>query len=277
MTACSAWKRFSKFVAVVAVLAGLANSGAAYATVILFTAGADSSGGTNPQSTPATANPHIPAISPGVTLTPGAPILLGGVATGPLNGITYGPDAFGGGIGGTTGWVHVSYVLTAADVGLALFAEVANVGDTSFDSAMAMDRIMVNSVLVESFEAGNPYTTSGFVSTSGAVPNLAPTDGSFFTYLDTTGVASAVFDTIDGTTAGNFFASLGLSAGDLLEFDVAFLTNDGTASFHDYGIVSLGVPSVVPSVVPEPSSLALLGLGAVGFFGRRLRRKTPVA
>ena len=108
----------------------------AQAAATLFTAGADTSGTTNPVSSPPTANPHIPSLSPGVTLNPGQPILLDGVATGPLNGITYGPTAYSGSTGGTTGFVNVSYTIQAADAGLDLFAEVANVGDNSFQSGL---------------------------------------------------------------------------------------------------------------------------------------------
>jgi len=60
-----------------------------------------------------------------------------GVATGPLNGFTLGPGAFNSSTGGTTGFVNVSYTVGPGDVGVSLFLEVANVGDTAFQSAVA--------------------------------------------------------------------------------------------------------------------------------------------
>jgi hypothetical protein len=228
----------------------------------------------NPVSVPPQFNPHIPAISPGVTLNPAAPIDLGGVATGPLNGQTYGPGAFSGGTntGGRTPWVNVSYTVTPGDVGLPLFVEVANVGDMAFQSGLALDNVRINGSLFTSFEGGIPasFTTSGFVITSGAVTNLSATDGATFLFMDTTGAPGAVFDTVDGTNAGNLFAELGLVAGDVLSFDITFMTTDGTTTFHDYGLAALGVPGVVG--VPEPSSIALLGLGALGLIVVGLRR-----
>jgi hypothetical protein len=237
------------------------------AAVVLFTAGVDISGTSNPVSIPAQGNPHIPSINPGVTLT--TPTLLDGVATGPLNGITYGPAAYSGSTGGTTGFVNVSYTLLSGDL-TSLFVEVANVGNSDYQSGLALDNIQINDVLVERFESGIPsgWITNGFLTTSGAVTNLAPTEGSSFLFMDTTGGSTPIFDTVDGINGSNLLASLGLSAGDKLSFDIAFMTTDGTDFYHDYGLASLGVPEVVG--VPEPGMFALFSLGLIGLgFARR--------
>lgn len=82
------------------------------------------------------------AISPGVILSP-SPAFLDGVATGPLSGTTYGPDKFGGGAGGATGWVTSAFMPGAGSYQLA-FA-VSDVDDTRTNSALAVDDIRVDS------------------------------------------------------------------------------------------------------------------------------------
>ena len=246
-----------------------------HAGAVLFTAGADTSGMTNPVSIPPSSNPHIPLISPGVTLAPTAPIPLDGVTTGPLNGITYGPGAFSGSTGGTTGFINVSYTIGSGDLLQPFFVEVANVGDTAFQSGLALDNIEINGALIEGFESGVPaagWTFNGFNMISGGVTNLTPTEGSSFLFMDTTATGSAaIFDTVDGTNAANLSTNLGLMLGDTLSFDIAFLTTDGTSTFHDYGLAAIGVPGVI-GVVSEPAMLALFGLGLAGFgFARRKR------
>lgn len=266
-----------QLLATLAIGAFLVTGSEAQAGAVLFTAGVDITFTANPVSIPPQGNPHIPSVDPGVTLTPVPPIPLDGVATGPLNGITYGPGAFPNdtSTGGTTGWVNSTYTIVASDLGNSLFIEVANVGDQAFQSGLAVDNIRINGILVESFEGGIPggWTTNGVLFTSGPVANLAPTDGSSFLFMDTTGAAVAAFDTVDGTNASNLFAPLAFVVGDVLSFDIAFMTTDGTDTFHDYGLAALGIPTVVGVAVPEPATFALFGAGLAGLGAMRRRRK----
>ena len=80
-------------------------------------------------------------ISPGVILSP-SPAFFDGTATGPINGTLYGPGKFGGGPGGSTGWVTSSFAPGPGSYQLA-FA-VSDLGDTSVNSALAFDNIRVD-------------------------------------------------------------------------------------------------------------------------------------
>jgi len=80
------------------------------------------------------------AVSAGVTLSP-ATAFLDGIETGPLGGVTYGPGKFGGGPGGSTGWVQSSYIPGAGSY--TLFFAVTDVGDTGVDSGLAVDNVQL--------------------------------------------------------------------------------------------------------------------------------------
>ena len=94
-------------------------------------------------------------------------------------------------------------------------------------------------MLLESFEAGLPagsILAPGSVGgTSGAVPNLAPTEGAAFGFLDTSGSAP-----IPGGTAGSalLLPGFALADGDVLLLDLNFLTSDGNG-FNDFAVAQL--------------------------------------
>jgi hypothetical protein len=233
-----------------AAVALLATASPSRADIVLFTATSQDlvgglPGGVLPDGLPG----HLPGISPGVSFSP-SPAPLDGVETGPLGGITYGPNAFAGNTGGSTGFVHISYTI-GQDGTYHLVWEVADVLAKNLESALATDNVRLNGSLLFGFEAGVPagFTARGTVGTSGAVPNLAPTEGASFAYLDTTGEEPATVDTVDGVSGSRLISTeFTARAGDVLSLDVAFLTNDGD-QFHDYGVVTLAAP--------EPGSLTL--------------------
>ena len=138
----------------------------ALADTVLFTASTDNTGGAFPVSVPGTNNVNIPAIDPGVTLTPN-PALLDGNITGPLNGVTYGPFGFGANAGGNTGWVSISDTVSATGL-YQLIWEVAG-ADPKIGSALVIDNIRVNGNLLFGFESGIPggFSPLGTVGTSG--------------------------------------------------------------------------------------------------------------
>jgi hypothetical protein len=252
--------------------------------VILFAASTDVGVGgfpsvsTNP-SFPIN-NLIIPTINPSVTITPPAPsgtvrppwppgtAYLNGQTTGPLNGITY--DTSLGFNGGTTGWVGVSYTI-ATTGSYSLMWEVANTLNCPGNSALAFDNIQLNNKTLFDFGSGIPagFQVFGTAGTSTGIPGLAPSAGSAFGWIDSTGGQVPIFDTVDGNSASQLYSvSFAASAGDVLTLDAAFLTNDG-GPFDDYGIINL-------AQVPEPSSatLALTGI-AVILAARVWRKRRP--
>jgi hypothetical protein len=78
-------------------------------------------------------------LSPGVDLTPGEEEFEGVAVL--LGGIQYGPERYGGGPGGPTGWAHSSYLLDAGSYRLEFV--VANFGDGERPSALAMDNVQL--------------------------------------------------------------------------------------------------------------------------------------
>jgi len=194
---------------------------------------------------------------------------MDGVETGPLNGTTYGPSAYDGtNFGGTTGWVTVSYTFTAAGP-VQLVWEVANIGDDSNLTALAIDNIRINGVLQWGFETGIPagFTLLNQGGTSEAIPNLSPTEGVSFAWLDNLNdvFVEPTFDTVDGFNASRLYSTVfTVAAGDTLTIDLAFLSTDGTSEYHDYGVAAA-------QLVPVPGTLMLLGSGLLGLAGWRRR------
>jgi len=252
---------------------------------ILFTASTDytgavpNAGGTYGYSypnDPVNQNPYIPAISPGVTLAPGTGGFDGNLV-GPLpDGSTYGPFGYNGNAGGSTGWVTITYTLPTSG-SFQLVWEVANVINCAGSDALATDNIRINGNPIFSFQPGSVlpsgFTGRGNYGTSGAVADLAPSGGeAAFAWMDvapppsSTNVAP-IFDTVDGYSASRLYsAEFTADEGDTIRVDAAFLTNDG-GNYADYGIVAL---QSVP--VPEPSTLIVAVLGAIGMAGYALRR-----
>jgi hypothetical protein len=141
---------------------------------------------------------------------------------------------------------------------------------------VAIDTVLLNNnPLFPSFSGTTPpsgfslVTGSTFGTTNGATSGLSPTSGGTFAYLDTTGTAAPIFDTVDTRNPANGHFDLGASrmlspfftvhAGDTLSLNMVFLTNDG-ANFDDYAVAAL-------QAIPEPPGLILLGSGLIGLAG----------
>jgi hypothetical protein len=257
---------------VLAICLGVPSSGRA-ASVVLFTAASQDSGNNFFASVYGPGVPNnngnIPLISTGVTLRSGGQpvdptlgVALSGQPNtiGPLGGIPYGPNGFGGNDGGTTGFVNSSFTLTAAGTFQLLF-EVAGDPKKPVASSLAVDNVRLNGTVLFGFESGLPagFTSTGTTGTSPAVPGLSPTEGTRFAYLDSTGLATPIFDTsINHPPSASRLLSTVFTGrvGDVLTLDLAFQTNDGGPAPDDaYGIAEL---INAPTTVPEPASLTLL-------------------
>ncbi len=116
------WKQWLLIGVAACVSMHIAGRRAAADLTVLFTASTDSTGNPNfngGYSYPNDNDPndlnyqnrYLPAISPGVTLSPGSGGFDGNFV-GPLpDGSTYGPFGWNGNAGGSTGWVTMSYTL----------------------------------------------------------------------------------------------------------------------------------------------------------------------
>lgn len=108
-------------------------SGAVVATV-----GNANTTGPDSRAIPAVGGP-APAISALVTLTP-ATAFFNGLSTGPVGSQTYGPGKYGGGNGGSTGFVRSSFTIQTTG-SYRLFFAVFDYGNRSFPSGLAVDNI----------------------------------------------------------------------------------------------------------------------------------------
>ncbi|MGA7497216.1 MAG: PEP-CTERM sorting domain-containing protein [Isosphaeraceae bacterium] len=277
------WKQWLLIGVAACVSMHFAGRRAAADLTVLFTASTDYTGavpnasgtsyGYSYPNDPINQNPNIPAISPGVTLSPGSGGFDGNFV-GPLpDGSTYGPFGYNGNAGGSTGWVTMSYTLPTSG-SFQLVWEVANVINCAGSDALATDNIRINGNLIFPFQPPPGTLPAGFTGvgnygTSGAVADLAPSGGeNAFAWMDVAPNSmnvSPIFDTVDGYSASRLYSAVfTANAGDTITLDAAFLTNDGSP-YPDYGIVAL-------QSVPEPSSLIVAALGAIGMAGYALRR-----
>ncbi len=281
------WRRCRHWLVIgVAACASMHLTGAQSAAdlTVLFTASTDYTGavpntngtyGYSYPNDPVNQNPYIPAISAGVTLSQASGGFDGNFV-GPLpDGSTYGPFGYNANAGGSTGWVTASFTLPTSGV-FQLVWEVANVVNCAGSDALATDNVTLNGNQLFNFQPGGlptGFTGLGNYGTSGAVPDLAPSAGAAFAFMDvqpppsSTNVAP-IFDTVNGYSASRLYsAAFSASAGDTLSLDSAFLTNDG-GNYADYDIVAL-----VSVAAPEPSSLVVAVLGAIGMAGIALCRR----
>jgi len=134
---------------------------------------------------------------------------------------------------------------------------------TIWDAAMPGGVTESFPVAWDGLAAGAPSQTNGFISNvPGQAATISGSAGapSFVTrfYVDTTGITDEVA-TLDILETGNTFAATGL-------FAQTFKT-PGSPSAFTFHIGS-------PTVVPEPSSFAILGLGLASVVVVRRRRQT---
>ncbi len=189
-----------------------------------------------------------------------------------LNGVEYGPVAFGGVPGGATGWVNSSYVfpdgVALSNYMLAFW--VSDVGDTSVDSALAIDNVQLpGGVSVTEFDVfPTGWTEYGSSDFSSAILGVSPTIGDTFGFIDTQnnnfvggelggGIGPGGVDTsVFGGTIGSVVLtdSFQAQAGDIVSFDANFLSNDG-ASFNDFAVVQLFDASSLFVTEPEPLAM----------------------
>ena len=109
--------------------------------VVATLANGNTTGDTD-QAVPALGGP-APVISGGVSLSPlPIPRFFDGIETGPLSGTSFAAVKYGGGNGGSTGWITTSYVIPSTGTYKLRFV-VMDFGNRSFPSGLAIDNIAV--------------------------------------------------------------------------------------------------------------------------------------
>ncbi len=214
---------------------------------------------------PADDNPLLPGIDAAVTLTE---LATGYTAAGnlfditaspndggTLNGVQYGPVAFGGVPGGAMGWVNSSYSIPGSG-NYALAFWVSDVDDVAFESALAVDNVQLPgfSVLSDFSSLPSGWETFGSGGFSGAITGVSPTVGENFGFIDTLnngfigggdgeaiGASLGVDTSVFGGTMGSVLLSSAFTVSDhdtTVSFDANFLSNDGEG-FNDFALVQL--------------------------------------
>jgi hypothetical protein len=126
--------------------------------------------------------------------------------------------------------------LAAACLGLAVSAQPLIAGAVSPAPATP-------TAVLEGFESGlmpSGWVLEGSGGVSGAVPGLAPTEGSHFAFINNNGGVSTVFTGVSGATTGSVLttATFVLGDGETVTAGLNFVTNDGS-DFRDFAKVFL--------------------------------------
>ncbi len=188
---------------------------------------------------------------------------------------------------GDTGWQTFNYTFDQDWSGQVGFL-VSNYDNTAGDSVLLVDNLDFGADN-ESFEAGDlaNFTAEGDVSVvssfsaaSGTV--YTPTNDEYMARLLSSGIGTSAFGGTDGSVLW-LDAVLEFEEGDEVSFDWAFLAMD-YMPYEDFSLLlhrdaetqildwdELGRIGVA-GVVPEPASMALMGIGLLGL-ARRLRKK----
>ena len=117
---------------------------------------------------PALLNAGVAMMSPAQAFFTGATVTLA-IDNNISNNTTFGNvPKFGGGLGGPTGWIHVTYSAAAGNYQLQFL--VSHVGDTSYPSALAIDNVKVQTTQTVT-QPLQPGPTNFTFSTGSAVTN----------------------------------------------------------------------------------------------------------